>query len=897
MMRRAGELVARRWRAMTGSASAAAVALGLLACLCTLLAVVGPRAGAQLRTGAFRQFIAAEPATEKAVIGSVPDNTLGLGDPQGLTAGDIARSRSQMRANLRTLPLAPVAADWSSLTTPLLLVTDNAGSLAATLPPKLELTYRDTLAGNVRVMAGRLPSATASLGSTVLIQGAVTSATALRYGVAVGSRLDLPGTSIVLDVTAIVTPRDRGAPFWTVDPAAAAPQFINVDPNNGYWEGAVFIPASAVIALQSRIDASSTQVTWMFPLAIGNFTAAQAAQLQSTLAGTLETAGHLSLGNSRGQSIPVLITLTSGTGGLIAAFSAEAASVASVVDLLAVSLAVLAAVVVLLAGWLLTEQRRQEFALLRARGASLRQLALGVLAGSAVTVLPGAAIGAALAVVFTPTAPVALSWYLAGLEVLAALAGPAAMTVRVHRGYAASTRSDQPPGRVFAARRLVVEAALVLGSVGGVAVLHYQGSSSGTDVYPAAAPVLLALAVAVVVVRLYPLAVRGVLALTGQRASAAAFLGLARAARASGSTALPAFALVLALALASFAGMVRSAVLSGEVSSSWQQAGADVVISAPDIVSDALRRAVAAVPGVQQVTAAGIAPAGTTGGQEFAVLTVDPGQYRALLAGTPLPQVPPAFAARARGGAVPALAPPSVAAEVGSGPVNVLGSYDDIRVRVIGRAASMSALSGQSGGYLVLPRQALGGAAPAPNVLLVRGRNLNRAALSAAVARYGRGATLLVRSEVLAGLETAPLQHGAYLALALGGAAAVACGLLVLLLSLLLSAPSRQLSLARMSTMGLSAAQGRLVAVLEAVPQLLAVLVGGTATAAALGPLLGPALGLSVFTGSASSVPVRIEPIWLVAAAAAMLVLAIVTLTGQSAVTSHNAARSVRMEG
>jgi putative ABC transport system permease protein len=354
---------------------------------------------------------------------------------------------------------------------------------------------------------------------------------------------------------------------------------------------------------------------------------------------------------------------------------------------------------------------------------------------------------------------------------------------------------------------------------------------------------------------------------------------------------------VLALALASFAGMVRSAVLTGEVSSSWQQAGADVVISAPDIVSDALRRAVAAVPGVQQVMAAGIAPAGTTGGQEFAVLTVDPDQYRSLVAGTPLPQVPPAFAARAAGGAVPALAPPSVAAEVGSGPVNVLGSYDDIRVHVIGRAASMSALSGQSGGYLVLPRQALGAGAAAPNVLLARGQNVNRAALSAAVARYGRGATLLVRSEVLAGLETAPLQHGAYLALALGGAAAVVCGLLVLLLSLLLSAPSRQLSLARMSTMGLSAGQARLVAVLEAVPQLLAVLVGGTATAAVLGPLLGPALALSVFTGSASSVPVRIEPIWLAAAAAAMLVLAIVTLTGQSAVTSHNAARSVRMEG
>jgi putative ABC transport system permease protein len=182
-------------------------------------------------------------------------------------------------------------------------------------------------------------------------------------------------------------------------------------------------------------------------------------------------------------------------------------------------------------------------------------------------------------------------------------------------------------------------------------------------------------------------------------------------------------------------------------------------------------------------------------------------------------------------------------------------------------------------------------------MLLVVGSGISQDALAAAVARHAPHAKIVFRVRRLAALEDSPLQHSAYLALALGGAAAVGCGLLVLLLSLLLSAPSRQLTLARLSTMGLSAGQGRLIAVLEAVPQLLAVLVGGTATAAALGPLLGPALSLSVFTGSASSVPVRIEPVWLGVAAAGLLVLAIGTLAGQTAVTSHNAARSVRMEG
>ncbi|MBO0835049.1 MAG: hypothetical protein J2P28_05940, partial [Actinobacteria bacterium] len=874
------------------SASAAVCALGLLACLCTLLAVVGPRAGAQLRTGAYRHFIATAPAAAKVIVASIDDNTLGIDQRQGLTDAAIARAKNQLRTKLGELPLAPATADWSSLTTPLLEVTDPAPSAHAVLPPRLELSYRDTLADSSRVVAGHLPGGNPGSGSSVVLQVAVTQANARRFGLAVGSRVPIPGTGITLLVSGVVQPRRPDALFWSTDETLTTPTLLNPSSQNPYWIGGAFIAPTAVNALQSRIDTGSTQVTYTFPLAIGNLTWAQAQQLPSALAAAVGTTNFLNAGGH----IPISISLNSGTGQLISEFAAQDRSVSSLIDLLAVSLAVLAAVVVLLAGWLLTEQRRQEFAMMRARGASRRQLAFVMLGGSAVAVLPGAAAGAALAVAITPAAPTALSWYLAGLEVLAAVGGPVLVTVRAHRGYAASPRRDQPPGRVAAARRLVVEAALVVGSVGGLLVLRYQGASSGGDLYASAAPVLIAIAVAVVVVRCYPLGVRAILRLTGQRASAAAFLGLARAARASGSTALPAFALVLALALASFAGMVRSAVITGEVTASWQQAGADVVISQPGPVTPALQQAVAAVPGAEHVSAAGIGTAGTGAGQQFAVLAVNPRQYAKLVAGTPLPQPPAAFSAAAGTGAVPALASASLPADVAAVPVGMFGAYSNIRVRVVGRAPAMSALNVLAPGYLVLSRAALGSAAPQPNALLVSGSHLNRAAIAAAVARYGRGATVVYRSRLLAGLQSAPLQHGAYVALALGGAAAVLCGLLILLLSLLLSAPSRKLTLAWMSTMGLSARQGRTVAVLEALPQLLAVLVGGAAAAAGLGPLLGPALSLSVFTGSGSSVPVRIDPAWLAAAAASVLVLAFLTLTGQTAVTSHNAARSMRME-
>jgi putative ABC transport system permease protein len=215
-------------------------------------------------------------------------------------------------------------------------------------------------------------------------------------------------------------------------------------------------------------------------------------------------------------------------------------------------------------------------------------------------------------------------------------------------------------------------------------------------------------------------------------------------------------------------------------------------------------------------------------------------------------------------------------------------------VRVAGQAPAMSALADLSGGYLVLPRQPLGGAAPAPATLLIKGPGLNQAALAAAVARYGAGGSIVLRSQLAAALRRAPLQRGAYLALALGAVAAACCGLLVLLLSLLLSASARRLALARMTTMGLSPGQARALGLVELLPQLLAVLAGGLGSAAALVPLTGPALNLGVF-GAAGSVAVRVEPQWLVTAGAGLIVLALLTLSGQTMLTERTAAVSLRM--
>jgi hypothetical protein len=63
---------------------------------------------------------------------------------------------------------------------------------------------------------------------------------------------------------------------------------------------------------------------------------------------------------------------------------------------------------------------------------------------------------------------------------------------------------------------------------------------------------------------------------------------------------------------------------------------------------------------------------------------------------------------------------------------------------------------------------------------------------------------------------------------------------------------------------------------------------GGLVCAYALAPLIGPSIDLSAFTGAASpmSVPVRAQPVPLLAAAAGLLLLAMGTVAVQNVITA-----------
>jgi len=903
-------LVARGWRRLTGSASGTAIAFGVVALACALAAVAGPRASAQLRTSAFRQLVASTPALNKTIVGTVNAGSIDFGLHNQVEANQVTQLQARLHRNLaKTVPLAPARSDWAGLSTPFANFADHSPAVAAGVGTQFELVYRDDLSRNVRVLAGSLPAAVGHRAGSVVVPVAISAATATRYDLKVGSRAPLSGTGITLQVTAIVAPVSAKATFWQFDPILARPVEITPLQAPPYWQGGAFISAAGLAAVTNAFSPSATQLTWVFGLALGHLTGTQAISLAQSLPGTLGTAGTLGGVSQIAIQDGAVdnVTLTSGVLSLLGTFAADDGAAGNVLDLLTVSLAVVGGAIVLLMAWLMAEKRREEFAVLRARGASRRQLGVAALWGSVVASGPGVAVGIAAGLALTAGAQAQLAWWLAGGTVVVAVAGPVLITARMHRGYAGASRPDRPVRRIAWVRRLIAEGTLVAGAAGGLIVLrHSSAGQTGGDLYASTAPVLVAIPVAIILLRLYPLLVRLLLRLAGRRPGVTAFLGLARAARVPATSVLPAFAMVLAFSLVAFAGMVRAAVVRGEVAQSWQQTGADAVVTVPNALSAAQQRAVAAVPGVQRTLAAGLTTAAKGGGSAITTLVTDPAQYAALLAAAPLTPVPASFAdwhgsAAHRGGVVPVLASAAVAAKLGRAPTALeLQSGQRIDVRVTGVAPAMSAIVSITGpltaGYVVLPRSALHGDVPPVSALLVTGPDLDGHALTKTVSKWHVGGSqVAVRGTYLAALEQAPLEHDAYSEIAFGGYAAAAGCLLVLLLTLLLSARSRELTLARSVTMGMSAAQTRWLALIEALPQILSVIIGGLICALALAPLVGPALALSVFTGSTAAVPVRIEPAWLIAAAIGLMVLAIATLTGQTVVASRGIARSLRV--
>ncbi len=908
------------WVTLTGTGAAASAALGLLVFVSVLASLAIPRQSVVLRDGALQRVIAASQPGDRTVIATEGETAM-LDETGYVLATDIAAVGASLRARLAAdgVPVASDPPAWASLTTGDVPAAGTAQA-AGYGPPQFELTYRTALARYSQIVAGRLPAGGSVAGHRAVLQAAVTTTTAARFGLRLGTQLNAGPMQLV--VTGIIRPANPASAFWTEDPITTRPSLTpGSSSQRPYWIGAVFIGPGALPLIESRLGTDEMLVTWGYPATLGRLTAGQAGGLAASLGSlvssgaTLIVPGIVGLPTApeivgqpvSGSVSPFTVSVTSQIPSILSPFLAGESAAAPVLELLYVSLAVMGAVVVLLGARLVAQRRAAEFTLMRARGAALYQLGWLVLRASVLIAAVAGAAAAALAVGLTPGDGDAVGWWLAGLTIVVALAGPVLISVIPQRVAAPATGRPrrQAGGRKPAARRIVIETALVAAAIGGLVVLRDQGLSSGNSgLYTSAAPVLVAIPVAVVVLRCYPLLARELARIAGRSRGVVAFVGLARATRTPPGTVLPAFALVLVLAMVAFPDMISTSVTRSQVAASWQQVGADAIIAAPDgqVISPALQGRISSVPGVVSTATAVTDEATLPTGFELSVVFVDPSRYAAVVDLAPGSRFPLAALSgaalsgtggRGQTATIPVVATAAAAQQIGTAPTDLSVGNGPIAIRLAGQIGSVPGVADTT--VVVVPLQALGPQPPGPDLMLVAGSGLDAARLSAAVHSALPGASVTLRATALAALTTAPVPQAAQTALTQGMAAAAGFGALVLLLSLLLTAQTRDLTLARLATMGLRRWQAQLLLAAETLPPVVAAAIGGVVCAWLLAPLIGPSLNLAAFSGIGSAIVVT-PVLPLVAAAAGLVLAALLVLAVQAVITYHRgSARALRI--
>ncbi|HEX4829937.1 MAG TPA: hypothetical protein VH478_02425 [Trebonia sp.] len=913
-----------RLRALTGMGVAATVALAVLTAGCLILALGGQKLALAARTDALRSLLAGEAPTAQALQVTSRWNAFSVAlaeasagpspPPLRLTSDQLTDMTTQFEDDFAISPLRPTGAGsplpqlpWAGLASDELAV---AGLLPALhgLRSQVEIVDRTPLTSFTTLIAGRYPrQAPSSPGAAAApLEVAVTEQTATRFGLRAGSTFQLgapdsaAGAPLSVTVTGIVSPRAPGSTFWATDPLASRPTMITPADGPSYWIGAVLASPAEAPRLQQLLGSRLT-MTWELPLDLRSVQGDQAQALHDTLSDITDEPPALP-----GDFGPAASTMQVSSGLIqpVQEFLGTASAVAAVQSLLFASLALTALVVLLLAGSMAALRRGPELTVLRARGASLGQAGWAGLRGALVAGVPAAVVAVAVTLALPGPDPTELpAWWPAVAVLVVALCAPAAAGAWPLRPPRRSSARRAQAGRAHGLRsrrarrvtRVVAEVTVCALAVAALVVLREHGTSAA-DLFTSAAPALVAIPVVIVEQRLYPLVLRAALRLAARRRGATAFLALAGATRSALTPALPMFALVLALTVASFAGMTRDAITSGEVAASWRAVGADAWIhpgplqgsgsGAEQAIGGSITpqaiKAIEAVPGVQHVAALYQDLWTTSDGLQVPGVAVDPASYAALAAAEPAYWSPFPAAALARpaaAAAAPVLATPDVAARLGGAASISTTLTRPLRVRVAGLISSTAALPGADS-FVVVPLSALSPVSDPiePNLLLITGPRIDQARLAAAVARTLPTGVVTNRSRELGELTSASLQHGVFVLFAMAIVAASLLGLAVLALALALGAAGRELTLARLATMGLTARQRAWLVALEVGPAVVAAAVAGVACALLLPAAVGPAVDLSPFTGSSVPVPFAADLLSAGLPVAGLAVLAAVAL-------------------
>ncbi|MER7515894.1 FtsX-like permease family protein [Streptomyces sp. NPDC126499] len=731
------------------------------------------------------------------------------------------------------------------------------------LPPELVLDAPSDLAAHSTLTAGRAPRA----GAGGAMEAAVTTRTAKALQLKPGSVVHVPGkdgTPKPITVTGVVEPREVDNGYWAVDPLLHTPLFTakGTDEIRWYWVASLLVAPESAPGMLTTLG--EPEQYWRFAPTVGHLTAQDTDRLAAALDSADSGPGRVKLRKVLGDNGG----FTTGLDDIVADYAGMRDAIAAVVAVAAFGIGAVAAVVIAMTGGLFTARRHAELALLRSRGASLTGIGGRLLGETAAIAVPAAVLGLLLAVPAVGTGGGARLWPACAAAAAVALLASVVLPLRAvflhRRPQLHGGREDLVTARP-STRRTVAELTFLVLAIGAVTALRRRGTADSGDYLVSAAPVLVGLIAAFVLVRLYPLPLRWAARPARRLRGAVGHLSLARAGRSSSTGALPLLALLVALTTAAFGGSVLTGIAEARDRAALLATGADARVNQnlemtplPAGVAETVRR----FPGVGEVSPVQIEyglelpdhKGAVDNGMGAPLIGVEPASYARLAARTGFGPFPAALLRSTGTGGpahtgdtdrvLPVIASPRVAERLGRAPIEITAAAGRFHVRVVAVRTATPALPDKD--FLLVNGDDLTNRAP--TALLVSERtpgSLDGPALRAAVTAKAGSLRVALKEEQRAGYVDSPMQTGAeriYLT-ALGAGAGYA--VLALTLSLLQSAPERTTLLARLRTMGLTRRQARRLLGLEALPQAFLAAAGGALVGWVTILLLAPGVDLA----------------------------------------------------
>ncbi|MFE6051906.1 hypothetical protein ACFQ6N_14195 [Kitasatospora sp. NPDC056446] len=748
--------------------------------------------------------------------------------------------------------------------------------------PTLGLLYLDGLADRVTLTDGTWPTP-AAVGDPlpIVISKKAAETIHIKLGDVIDNGEEGAGAKRTAVVAGLYRVNDVQDPFWQ-DLGCPDRACLRTDPRQEHWATTGFVDGGSLPAMAHW--GTNAENFWRLPVDAASLHADRLDRTRGILASFMTGRDATALAGLTGR--PDLHT-SSGLPDLLRRADDRYRASLSLSTIGPAGVAGVATVVLFLAAALSTDRRTAEIRLLRARGGSLAGVARRLLGEGAVTVLPAAVLGTALALVLLPTPrwEYAVSAALAA-TLIALLAFPARAALLWARPRAAGGR-----------RRLVGELTVLAVTAAAVAEVRRRGVGTGAGLDPllVAAPLLLAVTGGLLLARIEPLLVGWLAALAGRGRGLVGFLGLARAARDTSGrrrpSALPLLALLIAVTTTGFGATVLTTVDQVRTRAARISTGGDISVSLPGYatLSESFTKAVGELPGARASTAAWVESKARIAGADRSyteahlVMVVDPNAYAEIARTLGVGEFDPAKLAAAPGGPdspVPALVSRDLAERLAAGSSQVrTPNGNDLRLTVAETVVATPALPDPGKPFIVVPagpawerlpdtkrlnewfavgdvdpeqvRAALrdknGGAQPTGVAKLVAD---GAEAVGKATHGLPAGYTVHSSRERAAELGDDPLQHAAGRLFWYAAAAGAGFALLAVLLTLFRAAPDRTALLARLRTMGLRPRQGLALIVTEALPQTLAAAVGGGLVALAAVGLLGGAFDISTLVGA-----------------------------------------------